>query len=640
MRRFASRWRLWLAGLLAGAALLWAPAALAPQQAVADAGEMVTTELQPGRNLAGWSEDEAPVSAIFEAIPQLRSVYAWDAEAQAYRWATRASSGALRGKLKTLTPGMGFWLYLRGDEPFTWTRPLIPEAGLADLQRGWNLVTWAGEDGIATADALDELRGILRGSAGADGATPATLAKGGAIWLKVSSAKQWWQLAPLPRIEFDGQFTSRQKQELRAYLDDVIAFFVTRHGFTVPDLTVRFGDTAADMVCSGYADEVLYIREDCITGLPFTYSLAAQEYFATLDPEGNWGTVTRRTGPAWLSMGVANYAAAVYEDLNGIKPIEQWAADAIEVGLANDNSLEALEYDMGVGGDAGANFHLASLAIWWIVENHGEVALYDFYRNRNEVFWWRTAFEDTFGMSVARFYGKFEDYRASIAATEPHIEGVVLGPDGEGAANIRVEAIPLVGGRFWRTITGADGAFAKPTSEGIYKLSLFLGETPCHIGWYRSEDGHTLTKSALTALDVPNDATTGITVRFPRPPAELCGKIRGRVIDADGSPYREPPWVVAWPVPEHHDQDGYTGKDANILGRFALDVRAGGVHALSLHSHYARACTVSPHPALDLKEPGSRARVIVGEEDVTGIVITVETGPRRNKEFVDCTVAR
>ena len=94
--------------------------------------------------------------------------------------------------------------------------------------------------------------------------------------------------------------------------------------------------------------------------------------------------------------------------------------------------------------------------------------------------------------------------------------------------------------------------------------------------------------------------------------------------------------MVAWPV---HEQDGYTGRDADASGAFALDVRAGGTFVLSVHSYYARECAVSPHPSLDPADPDQRGRISVGEEDVTGIVITVATGPRRAKQFVDCTLA-
>ena len=391
------------------------------------------------------------------------------------------------------------------------------------------------------------------------------------------------------------------------------------------------------MYCGGYGGRTLFIKHACITAVPHEYSHAVQEYLAAHDAEGNWAEIPDKIGPSWLSEGVANYAAAVYEDLTGFRSIEEWITDSIEIGLANDNTLEAIESDMGVGGDAGANYHLASLAIWWVVENHGEAVMYDFYRNRNEVLWWQTAFEDTFGTTVDRFYKGFEDYRAELAAARPHISGRIIGPDGKGVANVRVEAIPLEDGRFWRTITGADGAFSNPTRDGTYQLLLFLGETPCHIGWYGGRQGFTTARSALTRLAVPGGKTTGLTVRLPRSLSELCGKIKGKVVNVDGTPYIEPPWVTAGPT---FDQHGYTGKDSDELGLFELDVRLNGTYVLGLHTHYVRECTVSPHPALDPEGAISRARVAVGDEDVTGIVITVITSPRRAKTGVDCTIAR
>ncbi len=72
------------------AALLFATFALAsPPLAAADGEEAVTNELQPGWNLAGWTEEEAEVSAIFDDIPQLEAVFGWDAFTGKYLWAFR-----------------------------------------------------------------------------------------------------------------------------------------------------------------------------------------------------------------------------------------------------------------------------------------------------------------------------------------------------------------------------------------------------------------------------------------------------------------------------------------------------------------------------------------------------------------------
>ena len=55
--------------------------------------EVVTTELTPGWNLAGWTGPETGVRAVFEATPQLTALYSWDIATQSFREATRGASG-------------------------------------------------------------------------------------------------------------------------------------------------------------------------------------------------------------------------------------------------------------------------------------------------------------------------------------------------------------------------------------------------------------------------------------------------------------------------------------------------------------------------------------------------------------------
>lgn len=110
------------------------------------------------------------------------------------------------------------------------------------------------------------------------------------------------------------------------------------------------------------------------------------------------------------------------------------------------------------------------------------VALYDFCNVRNEVLRWRSAFNEAFGMPVDQFYKRFEDYRASLAAQRPRFAGRVVGPDGAGQEGIRIEATPQGSGRAWRMHTDDAGAFSGLALSGTYRLSLFLGETSCHLG--------------------------------------------------------------------------------------------------------------------------------------------------------------
>ncbi|MCY4390606.1 MAG: hypothetical protein OXE43_00970 [Chloroflexi bacterium] len=164
----------------------------------AQSGETVTTALQPGLNLAGWTEPEAPAAAIFEVVPALEAVYAWDAENQRYRLAIRTDAGLL-GDLETLTPGMGLWLWLGGTGAFKWKRPLVGEASLVRLRSGWNFVAWSGEDGAPTDHSLGQIEGILASVAGGGGRALLTLTRGGAFWVKVSVDRDWPQQLEPPR---------------------------------------------------------------------------------------------------------------------------------------------------------------------------------------------------------------------------------------------------------------------------------------------------------------------------------------------------------------------------------------------------------------------------------------------------------
>ena len=91
---------------------------------------VATTELEPGWNLAGWLGPPVPASDLFGAIPALKVIYTWDPAGQAYRRYARASAPQEALLLET---GMGLWLYLSGDEPFEWERPIAPQGVVLPL---------------------------------------------------------------------------------------------------------------------------------------------------------------------------------------------------------------------------------------------------------------------------------------------------------------------------------------------------------------------------------------------------------------------------------------------------------------------------------------------------------------------------
>ena len=114
--------------------------------------DTITTELHPGWNAVGWLGPDAPVSELFDAIPALRHVSAWDPEHERYERASRTST--LGHGLSRLTRGRGLWLYVGGTATVEWARPVSRDGTLLSLQSGLHLVGWTGRDGIAVEEAF------------------------------------------------------------------------------------------------------------------------------------------------------------------------------------------------------------------------------------------------------------------------------------------------------------------------------------------------------------------------------------------------------------------------------------------------------------------------------------------------------
>lgn len=281
--------------LVIGLALFASPGRAAAETTVetGEPVETVTTELEPGWNLAGWTEPAAPVETIFESIPELRVVYSWDADFQRFRLAMRADPDDL-GDLGRLTPGMGLWLFLAGDEPVTWTRPIVSEAGAASLREGWNVVLWAGEDGSAARDALVDIDDILADAFDVDGREPLQLRKGQVYWLNLTGSREWNQVYLPPRIEFLADFSQEEQVEVRAHVDDVVAYFSQRLGIRVSGLTVRYPDPDP-YPCGGYYHDSVITVGNCLDVFAHEYVHAIQDYMAE-------GASTHRDGSARVTL--------------------------------------------------------------------------------------------------------------------------------------------------------------------------------------------------------------------------------------------------------------------------------------------------------------------------------------------------
>ncbi len=471
-RRLATRGVLGaaLAVLVVGAALAGTPARASAESGEAAGAETVTTVLQPGWNMVGWLGPEAPVTDLFEAIPALERVSAWDAAEQRYR--RRGRNSTPRYALAVVEPGMGLWLELGGDVPFQWTRPASATSVLLSLQAGRNLVGWAGRDETAIEEATSRFGDSLarawqwdaktqaykqyRPGAARSSSAIAGLDHGDGLFVELTADARWWQpgRAPAP-VVFLGDVPEERQAEIRGWLDDTRAVFAERWGVQAPfasyvgdleSLTETYvqvrGGPPPENLCANAGSGTVFARVGCLWA--GTY---AHEYFHILQQSlsaRRWGSA-----PTWIVEGSASWAGAVYL---GVTSDELTLSEHLDRHLDGDISVlirrhlpaleEIDEYDAFHSRGTFA-YRLGFLATDWLVDHSSGEAVLDFFRTLSGDGTWEEAFESAFGIASSDFHEEFEAYRAAVAPPLPHLTDdsdepalVLLGevsPEGEAA---------------------------------------------------------------------------------------------------------------------------------------------------------------------------------------------------------------
>ena len=410
--------------LLAAATPLLLLAGLAPAHvdATSDAGEpsgetaTLTTILYPGWNMVGWVGPGAPVMELFDTIPELVQVLAWDADTERYRQSTPTSTGQ---GTSPLTPGSGLWLEVGGGAPVEWTRTASDEYVLLSLRTGWNLVGWTGGNGAHIEEALGRFGDAFAGAARWDAETrryalyypgaeaindlPA-LNRGDALWIHMVRDTRWAHPGTGRVVfEFADEIPPDSRAEIREEMASVMAFFAERFGVHRDDLTVSVPYTAGCWARPGFIK---------LTGNPWC---AAHEYFHALQfalAEGQW------LGPSWLKEGTATYGEEVYDGGLESRRLTASSAAVHVASIRNPESANASRL----------NYHLGFIAAEWLIEQAGESSLLDYYRLLASSDSWEEAFETAFGLSVGDFYDAFEVYRAEVAPPLPHLTDEVVRP--------------------------------------------------------------------------------------------------------------------------------------------------------------------------------------------------------------------
>ena len=435
-----------LAALVVCAALEPARVGATEESTGGTEGATLTTVLQPGWNMVGWLGGDEQATGIFDQVPNLGRVSAWDAENQRYQRRTRTSI-ALHG-LRELTLGRGLWLEISGDEPVEWIRRASEDSMVLELHAGRNLVGWAGRDGTPIEEAVGRFgdafvraslwdasaKRFLRYQPGRESTnTLRELNHGDALWVELTADARWWQSgAGPPPVEFLGEFTDEKRSEILGWVDGTRALIAERWGVEAP-FTTYVGDREAVAptyrrvrgstnvtTCGNYSNSVIFLVDDCVNG-----GAHAHEYFHAVQFH-LIGEPGKRV-PGWMIEGSATYSLILYR---GTVSTQQTGDERIQearrqneavLGGYNLLPLSQLESYSATVKPGNFGFTLGFLAVARLAEHAGDESIVDFFVRLADERTWRAAFEGAFGLTVDDFYEQFEAYRAATIIPLPHL---------------------------------------------------------------------------------------------------------------------------------------------------------------------------------------------------------------------------
>ena len=432
-------------------------AAQSPPGPAADGAATITTELHPGWNLVGWIGHDTAVSDLFEEIPALEFVSARDAHADRYVRARRGD-GSPPGSLRLLTPGMGLWLWIGGDEPVAWARPAEAAGVLLQLQRGLNLAAWSGgpgslEDALAGFGAAlnsvhrwnartQRYESYVRGVASAAGVVDA-IAPGDGLWISLSSPVRWWQqgegASPMVFVgDVDGDTASAIGAEFRDLSARLAERFEDLEGteltaYIHADVETlraayeeRYARAPGADLCWYSSGSVIAYAASCEEPLG---SIVGRAYIALLrDKVAPLGELPpaddgySRRGPQWLLLGTREYVNARYRAETGSEAYELLRIARIAPARRTPLPLSSME--TRAGRDAAGRpetIALGFLATELLAERAGDEAILDYIRLLPSSTGWRDAFEGAFGLTVEDFHEAFEASRGERAPLLPHL---------------------------------------------------------------------------------------------------------------------------------------------------------------------------------------------------------------------------
>ena len=541
----------------------------------------------------GWVGESVSTQQLFNEMPQIDSIDAWEASSQQWLTASLASSD----ELPMVQPGMGLRMQFNANAPPGWERPLTPARGLVELLAGQNLVAWSGPDETQIAKvvqgiglALDQARRWNAAEQRFDIYDPSDpesadsfppVARGDALWIRVSRPVNWLQpTGVMPAIEFPGGASNRLQEELLQDLQTVLDFFATNFGVQADPsdrkiLVVKDVDSLVDYYkteavgdhefdeeqeaslralwnrAGGWAGEEMVVKQEAWSssrtrGIANGRYVLTHEYFHWLQhqlPSSSAGSAT------WLVEGTARWAQEAHE-IEDQRVMRSGLRSSDRKTAGGGPSLESTE-----SGNGTWQYLLGSLATEMLAERAGVDSPLEFYRALAQrrtgphLRWqsnpgWQDVFSETFGLTVDEFYAEFSEWQADLPGSRPYRRE----PNERSLTGrlVRADGIPI--GGVWLSASQVEddvtvGWLRRARSDQDGRFELFVPHsTDNRLEIALAADGHCGTWYADGTVVLSSEDATLVRVGTGKPqaieivvPDDVCRwRIRGRIIGPEG----------------------------------------------------------------------------------------------------------
>ena len=627
-------------------------------------GDTMTTVLQPGDNLVGWIDEKTPAADLFEAVPEIEVVWAWDVLRRQWSAASRRIPSELH-TLRTLKPGMGLLVQVGGDEAVEWRRSAYPAAGLVKLHKGPNLVAWSGREEASIAYLALGIGASFEGaeiwdaenaqylsydpSNGENSDSLLDIRRGGAVWVTVSRTVNWLQpTGVLPSFSFSTGTSQEVREGLTLATEQVLDFFARRYGIEADHslLAIELADLREHGVAGlGGATSISVDRGlDCLSAgqgsapatqpSPRCLPLLTHEYFHTLQrqlSDNTFGLLNE--DPTWLTEGTAEFMVWRHASPTDGNVDNPWSAQRLASFGEPPSDPLAVEgilysYPYGVG----------QFAADLLARRAGGLSVVEYYRQLSPIAigphfrWqsrssWDEVFEDVFELTVDQFHVEVHDRWRQISgdatpttdeSEERFIQGRLVNVRGTAISDALVTYIARGG---WRPYARTDqrGRFRLrvPRPEALFDgfLRIEVAET-CELFYGR--DGFAAWEHEASSIAL---SAEGPDLQM-RMPSDLCPWVSGRVVDENGiglSGVLVGLGPVAFLPPARTGDDGRFAFRASALRAYqyltielaerceVLAARHGGV-TTDLRDVFALDLQGGPADGLRIEVPGSSCR--------------------------------